>query len=78
MLNPYFQQGAKTEQNLIQDLINEQLKMYGVYVYYIPRRYITKATVIQEVIESKFEEAIPLAAYVDTFDGYEGQGSLLS
>ncbi len=30
------------------------------------------------VIESKFEEAIPLEAYVDTFDGYEGQGSLLS
>jgi len=52
--------------------------MYGVDVYYIPRRYITKTTVIQEVIESKFEEAIPLEAYVDTFDGYEGQGSLLS
>jgi hypothetical protein len=39
---------------------------------------MTKTTVIQEVIESKFEEAIPLEAYVDTFDGYEGQGSLLS
>ena len=52
--------------------------MYGVDVYYIPRRYMTKTTVIQEVIESKFEEAIPLEAYVDTFDGYEGQGSLLS
>jgi hypothetical protein len=52
--------------------------MYGVDVYYIPRRYITKTTVIQEVIESKFEEAIPLEAYVDTYDGYEGQGSLLS
>ena len=77
-LNPYFLQGSSTEQNLVQSLINEQIKMYGVEVYYIPRRYMTKATVIQEVIESKFEEAIPLEAYVDTFDGYEGQGSLLS
>ncbi len=77
-LNPYFLQGSSTEQNLVQSLINEQIKMYGVDVYYIPRRYITKTTVIQEVIESKFEEAIPLEAYVDTFDGYEGQGSLLS
>ena len=77
-LNPYFLQGSSTEQNLVQSLINEQIKMYGVEVYYIPRRYITKTTVIQEVIESKFEEAIPLEAYVDTFDGYEGQGSLLS
>ena len=77
-LNPYFLQGSSTEQNLVQSLINERIKMYGVDVYYIPRRYMTKTTVIQEVIESKFEEAIPLEAYVDTFDGYEGQGSLLS
>ena len=77
-LNPFFLQGSSGEQNLVQSLINEQIKMYGVEVFYIPRRYITKNTVIQEVIESKFEEAIPLEAYVDTFDGYEGQGSLLS
>jgi len=77
-LNPFFLQGSSGEQNLVQSLINEQIKMYGVEIYYIPRTYITKNTVIQEVIESKFEEAIPLEAYVDTFDGYEGQGSLLS
>ena len=39
-LNPYFLQGSPSEQNLVQDLINEQLKIYGVDVYYIPRRYI--------------------------------------
>tara|TARA_Y100001937_G_scaffold17166_2_gene23709 strand:+ start:4553 stop:5941 length:1389 start_codon:yes stop_codon:yes gene_type:complete len=77
-LNPYFLQGSSGEQNLVQSLINEQLKIYGVEIFYIPRRYITKNTVIQEVIESKFQEAIPIEAYVDTFDGYEGQGSLLS
>ena len=36
MLNPFFLQGSKTEQGLIQDLINEQLRMYGVEVYYLP------------------------------------------
>ena len=41
-LNPYFLQGSSTEQNLVQSLINEQIKMYGVDVYYIPRRYMTK------------------------------------
>ena len=50
MLNPYFQQGSRGEQNLVQDLINEQLRMYGVEVYYIPRQYLTKNTVIEEVI----------------------------
>jgi len=78
MLNPFFLQGSKSEQSLIQSLVNEQLRMYGVEVYYIPRRYITEKTVIKEVIESKFDNAYPLEAYVDTYDGYEGQGTILS
>ncbi len=77
-LNPYFQQGATSEQNLVQDLINEQLKIYGIEVYYLPRQYVTKNTVIKEVIESKFTDAYPIEAYVDTYEGYEGVGTLLS
>jgi hypothetical protein len=78
VLNPYFQQGAVSEQNLVQDLINEQLKIYGVEIYYLPRQYVTKNTVIREVIESKFTDAYPIEAYVDTYEGYEGVGTLLS
>ena len=78
MLNPFFLQGSRTEQGLIQDLINEQLRMYGVEVYYIPRKYITKKTVIKEVIESEFNNAYPIEAYVDTYEGYEGAGTLLT
>ena len=77
-LNPYFQQGAVSEQNLVQDLINEQLKIYGIEVYYLPRQYVTKNTIIKEVIESKFTDAYPIEAYVDTYEGYEGVGTLLS
>ena len=78
MLNPYFLNGSKNEQNLIQSLVNEQLKMYGVEVYYLPRQYATEATIIKEVIESKFEHAYPLEAYVDSYEGFGGQGTLLS
>ncbi len=78
MLNPYFLNGSKNEQNLIQSLVNEQLKMYGVEVYYLPRQYATEQTVIKEVIESKFEHAYPLEAYVDSYEGFGGQGTLLS
>jgi hypothetical protein len=52
--------------------------MYGVEIYYIPRKYLTKNTVIKEVIQSKFDNAYPIEAYVDTYDGYEGQGTILS
>ena len=69
-LNPYFQQGAKNEQSLVQNLINEQLRMYGVEVHYLPRKYMTETTVIREVIQSKFDDAYPLEAYVETYDGY--------
>ena len=77
-LNPYFLQGAKSEQSLVQSLINEQLKMYGVDIYYIPRRYISQNTVIREVVESQFDSAYPIEAYIDSYEGYGGQGTLLS
>ena len=36
-LNPFFLQGSPGEQRLIQNLINEQLQIYGVEVNYIQR-----------------------------------------
>ena len=78
MLNPYFTQGTRSEQNLVQDLINEQLRMYGVDIYYIPRKYMTEKTVIREVVQSKFDNALPIEAYVDNYDAYAGAGDVLS
>ena len=77
-LNPYFQQGSSSEQNLVQSLIDEQLKMYGVEVHYMPRKYLTTSTIMKEVIESKFDDAYPLEAYVENFDGYGENPTLLS
>jgi hypothetical protein len=78
MLNPFFLQGSKSEQGLIQDLINEQLRMYGVEVYYLPRKYLTQKTSIREVIESKFDIAYPIEAYVENYDGYGDNTTILS
>ena len=78
MLNPFFQQGSQTEQSLVQDLINEQLRMYGVEVYYLPRIFANTNTIIREVIQSEFTSAYPLEAYVDSYEGYGGQSTILS
>ena len=78
MLNPFFQQGSTSEQNLVQDLINEQLRMYGVEVHYLPRKYMNEKTVIREVVQSIFDDSYPLEAYVDNFDGYAENPTLLS
>ena len=77
-LNPFFLQGSKTEQGLVQDLINEHLRIYGVEVYYIPRIFFKENTIIKEVVESEFKNAYPLEAYLETYDGYSGQGTILS
>ena len=78
MLNPFFLQGSKSEQGLIQDLINEQLRMYGVEVHYLPRKYITEKTIMREVIESSFDQSYPIEAYVENFDGYGDNTTILS
>ena len=77
-LNPFFNQATQTEQSLIQDLVNEQIKMFGIECIYIPRKFLTTKKIIEEVIQSSFEQSFPLEAYVNTFDGFSGQGDILS
>ena len=77
-LNPFFLQGSDQEQRLIQDLINEQLQIYGVEVTYIPRKYVNRKTIIEEVNASKFDDNFTIEAYVNTFEGYGGQGDILT
>jgi len=77
-LNPFFQQGSSGEQSLVQSLINEQLKMYGVDVHYMPRKYLTEKSILKEVVQSKFDDAYPIEAYIDNFDGYDDMPSTLS
>lgn len=77
-LNSYFLQGSPSEQRLIQDLINEQLKMYGQDVLYMPRRIIGENTVIKEVTASKFDDSFRIEAYLMNFEGFSGNGDILS
>jgi hypothetical protein len=77
-LNPFFTQGSPSEQRLVQDLINEQLKIFGVEVTYIPRKFVRKETILREVTTSKFDDNFAIEAYVNTYDGYNGAGDILT
>ena len=77
-LNPFFLQGSVGEQNLMQELINEQLKIYGVEITYIPRKIVNRSTVFEELERSRFDDNFLLEAYVETFDGYGGQGDIMT
>ena len=77
-LNPFFLQGSSSEQRLVQELINEQLKIYGVEVTYIPRKYVRKQTIIEEIQSSTFDDNFLLEAYINNFDGYSGAGDIMT
>ena len=76
--NVYFDTGTKPEQNLYEDLIIEQLRIYGQDCYYIPRNMVSEDKVFGEDSLSKFEDAYMLEMYVDNIDGYEGEKDLMS
>ena len=77
-LNPHFLQGSRGEQRLVQSLINEHLKIYGVEVTFIPRKFVNQSSIIEEVQASKFDDNFLIEAYVENYDGYAGAGDVLT
>jgi len=86
-LNPFFLQGSQGEQRLVQDLINEQLRIFGVEVAYIPRKVIAEQKLygtsdisidLREIQFSKFDDNFLIEAYVNTYEGYSGAGDILT
>ena len=77
-LNPFFLQGTHNEQYLVQDLINEQLKIFGVEVYYLPRKIFKTDDIIKEVQSSKFDDSFLIEAYLNNYEGYAPGSDLMT
>jgi len=77
--NLYFNNHAHQQQQwLIEDLVIESIKIYGIDCYYMPRTLVSEDTIWGEDTLSKFEDAYPLEMYVKNVDGFEGEGDFLS
>lgn len=77
--NLYFNNYSFTgEQRLIEDLIIEAIKIYGVECYYLPRTLVNEDEIWNEDTSSKFESAYPLEMYIKNVDAFEGEGDFLS
>ena len=77
-LNPFFLQGSTNEQFLVQDLINEQLKIYGIDVYYLPRKIFKTDNIIREIQSSKFDDVFMIEAYINNYDGYAPDSDIMT
>jgi len=77
--NFYFQNFSSSgEQNLIENLVIESIKIHGIDNYYIPRKIINRDNAFREQEFSEYGEAIQVEMYIRNVDGFEGDGEFLS
>ena len=76
--NVYFDTGTKSEQHLYEDLMIEQLKIYGQDVFYIPRTLVKEDELFGEDTLSKFDDAYQIEMYFENVEGYEGEKEIMS
>tara|TARA_B100001093_G_scaffold236497_1_gene226575 strand:+ start:1019 stop:1885 length:867 start_codon:yes stop_codon:yes gene_type:complete len=76
--NSYFTHGTSGEQNLVEQLVIEQIKMFGQDVYYIPRVIVDEDPAFGEDSLSKFDDAYLIEAYLENVEGFGGDGDLFS
>lgn len=67
-----------SEQGLIEDLVVESIKMYGIDMYYITRKYENVDNILNEDGTSSFDTANIVEMYVKTNDSFGGQGDFFS
>jgi hypothetical protein len=66
------------EQTLIEDLIIESIKIYGIDVCYLPRTVVSEDMLFGEDVLSKFENRYSVEMYIKSVDGFSGDGDFLS
>ena len=76
--NVYFDTGTRPEQTLYEDLMIEQLKIYGQDVFYIPRTLVKEDNLFGEDTLSKFGDAYLIEMYFENIEGYEGEKEIMS
>ena len=74
----YFDTGTTSEQRLYENLIIEQLSIFGQDVYYLPRKLVNKDTLFGEDASSSFNDAYIIEMYIDNIEGYEGQKEMMT
>jgi len=77
--NFYFENYSNSmEQNLIENLIIESIKIHGIEVYYMPRKLEAKDDLLNEDDLSTFNDAYLVEMYIRNIDSFEGEGDFLS
>jgi len=69
---------SSMEQNLIEDLVVESIKIHGIELYYLPKRLVNRDTIFREEELATYNTAHPIEMYIKNVDGMEGEGDFMS
>ena len=73
----YFPQygGVNTEQNLVQDLVDEQIHLYGMDLFYVPKTMLIDRS-LNDVVLNEFREAHLIEMMLINVEGFGGSGAV--
>ena len=75
--NPYFKDYSG-EQDIVEDLTIEIIKTMGRDMVYIPRTLVDEDKLFGEDTVSKFDDGYEVEMYIQSVDGFEGEGDVLA
>lgn len=74
---PTYYSGHSGEQGLVQDLVDEQIKLFGTDIYYIPRIVLQDNT-LDEVRYSKYQEQFQIEMLLQNVMGFGDNSEFIS
>src|SRR5210317_558390 len=77
--NVYFDNFTNTpEQNLIEDLVIESIRIYGHDIWFCPRTLNNYDSTYNEDAISSYDSSYQIEMYIKNVEGFEGEGDFLS
>jgi len=77
--NVYFDNFTNTpEQNLIEDLVIESIRIYGHDIWFCPRTVNNYDNTYNEDAISSYDSSYQIEMYIKNVEGFEGEGDFLS
>ena len=74
---PTYYQGHSGEQTLAQDLADEQIKLFGTDIYYLPRT-ILKDNTLDDIIYSKYQSQFQVEVLLQNVEGFGSPSEFIS
>ena len=74
---PTYYQGHSGEQGLVQDLVDEQIKLFGTDIYYIPKIVLQDST-LDEVRYTKYQEQFQIEMLLQNVMGFGDNAEFIS